>query len=127
MFIFFTILQWSQKIDHCENKGYMYSILNTVAVMLQPTPQIPHRIKKTNSELACILFESETKDINFKRTKTNSKGHNDGMEILGIKCCMFYKKYKSRNKIVYLSCHISDFLRTWNNIEYSMKLSHNHN
>lgn len=48
----------------------MYSILNTVAVMLQPTPQIPHRIKKTNSELACILFESETKDINFKRTKT---------------------------------------------------------
>lgn len=67
---FFTILQWSQKIDYCENKGYMYSILNTVAVMLQPTPQIPHRIKKTNSELACILFESETKDINFKRTKT---------------------------------------------------------
>lgn len=78
----------------------MYSILNTVAVMLQPTPQIPHRIKKTNSELACILFESETKDINFKRTKTNSKGHNDGMEILGIKCCMFYKKYKSRNKLL---------------------------
>lgn len=68
--------------------------------MLQSTPQIPHRIKKTNSELACILFESETKDINFKRTKTNSKGHNDGMEILGIKCCMFYKKYKSRNKLL---------------------------
>lgn len=88
--------------------------------MLQPTPQIPHRIKKTNSELACILFESETKDINFKRTKTNSKGHNDGMEILGIKCCMFYKKYKSRNKLLsvklcYLSCHI---LWTWYNTEH---------
>lgn len=52
--------------------------------------------------MVCILFESEIKDINFKRIKINSKGYNDGMEILGIKCCMFYKKYKFRNKLLFV-------------------------